>query len=458
MTRKRIAIYGGSFNPPHLGHVQNVRALAASGSFDLVVVVPCGPRPDKEIVNDIAPSHRATMADLAFAGIPGVEVDLFDLENDVFTPNIDLQARYADRGIVHHVVGADLICGDAVCDILDRWKDGERLWATGRFVIVKRADARYDLRAAELPPHHETLDASFAGSSSAVRTLILSHEPFEHLVPAKVAAYIKRYGLYRMSLPSESSRLSLETPSLDVYADAWNGRARRMADAFGPAADPDLTVVLGGDGTMLRAIKALWRRRVPFYGVNYGHVGFLLNEPRDRWFDEGSYRDLVVHRVPLLDVEMEKPGGRKERLLAFNDAYVQNVDQAAWVRVVVDGIVRCERMVADTVLVSSPAGSTAYARAMGAAPMLLGHKGLVLAASAVNEPLGWRPVHLPESVITLEALDPVKRPIIGKIDGRAYGPVARMSVRVSRTASAELAFHSDADLEEKRIAAQFPKR
>lgn len=456
MSQKRIAIYGGSFNPPGVHHEDVVRALAEN--FDEVIVVPCGPRPDKEITNDIAPSHRATMADLAFGGIKNVAVDLFDLENDIFTPNVGLQKRYADRGIIFHVIGSDLIGPSGKCAVRDTWKDGERLWRTSHFVVGRRAG--YQIVQEELPSQYEILEAGISGSSNEIRRRIFDRKSIEGLMSALVVTYVRRYGLYRMSMPSETSRLSLPNPTLEPYYDKRNSQAVALAMRLVERLDisPDLIAVCGGDGTMLRAIKSEWRRRVPFYGINMGHVGFLLNEYDGNPFECDAFTNLVVHRVPLLSVEMEMVDGSTVCALAFNDAYVQNVDQALWIRISTNDTVRIDRMVADTVLVSSPAGSTAYARALGATPMLLDHKGLVIAASAVNEPFGWRPVHLPESTVVFEALHSSKRPAIGKVDGTSYGPVLKMTVRTSRTASAELAFLSETNLNEKRIAMQFPKR
>lgn len=456
MSQKRIAIYGGSFNPPGIHHVEVARALTET--FDEVIVVPCGPRPDKSITNDIAPSHRATMADLAFGGISKVRVDLFDLENDRFTPNVGLQKRYADCGIVYHVIGSDLIGPIGNCAVRDIWQDGECLWATSHFVVVRRSG--HPTEEQHLPSTYEILETGISGSSNEIRKRIFDRKPFEDLMPPRVAAYISRYGLYRMSIPSDVSRLSIDDPIFSYFRDERNERAVSVSKSVTLpwSTNSNLIMVFGGDGTMLRAIKSEWRKRVPFYGVNLGHVGFLLNTYDGNPFTEESFKNLVVHRVPLLSVEMEMLDGKIVHELAFNDAYVQNVDQAVWVKISTNDVVRVRRMVADTVLVSSPAGSTAYARAMGATPMLLEQKGVVLAGSAVNEPLGWHSVHLPESTIVFEALDSEKRPAIGKVDGKSFGPVRKMTIRTSRTAAAELAFLSDADLNEKRIASQFPKR
>ena len=61
----RLALFGGSFNPPGLHHRQIAETLARH--FDEVIVIPCGPRPDKPITNDVEPIHRAALADLTFA-------------------------------------------------------------------------------------------------------------------------------------------------------------------------------------------------------------------------------------------------------------------------------------------------------------------------------------------------------------------------------------------------------
>src|SRR3982751_986338 len=106
---RTIAVYGGTFNPPGLHHRRIVQELRRH--FDHVVVVPCGPRPDKPC--DVEPVFRAAMADLAFRGIDGVEVDLFDLEQATFTRTHELDRRYAHRGELWHVVGSDLITGGA---------------------------------------------------------------------------------------------------------------------------------------------------------------------------------------------------------------------------------------------------------------------------------------------------------------------------------------------------------
>ena len=92
---KKIAIYGGSFNPPRPAHRLMVEMMVRE--FGEVIVVPCGPRPDKLTTNDIDPIHRAAMADMTFGGLPNVRVELFDLENATFTRTHKLNEMFGGR-------------------------------------------------------------------------------------------------------------------------------------------------------------------------------------------------------------------------------------------------------------------------------------------------------------------------------------------------------------------------
>src|SRR5262245_59786312 len=98
----RLALYGGSFNPPGEHHRAAARAVAAQ--VDQVIVIPCGPRPDKPVTHDVPAIHRAAMVDMTFRREPKTQTDLLDLEASQFTPNRELARRFAAEGEVWHVV------------------------------------------------------------------------------------------------------------------------------------------------------------------------------------------------------------------------------------------------------------------------------------------------------------------------------------------------------------------
>ena len=242
-----------------------------------------------------------------------------------------------------------------------------------------------------------------------------------------------------------------------LFFDRDKREAEEVAAALAAFAtdDPVAIAVIGGDGTMLRAIRQHWRDGLPFFGLNTGHLGFLLNDATRLDFWD---RPLRRYKLPLLSVETVAWDGARKEEVAFNDCWVERESgQTAWIEVSVNGVARMTRVVADGMLVSTAAGSTSYARALGASPLPFNADLLTLAGSNVLKPEFWRPAVLPrESVIRLRNLDPAKRPLRGFIDGLAQGPVLEMTARVSATASVELLFAPDYDPVATLAVTQFP--
>ncbi len=463
---KKIAIFGGSFNPPGIHH----RSIAAeiSEHFDEVVIVPCGPRPDKPTTNDVEPIARATMTDMTFRNLDRVRVELFDLEQATFTRTHQLEELFRNGGEVWHVVGTDLTTGgkDGKSFIQKTWEKGEEIWTSLRFAVVAREGFEVDRR--DLPPCHEVFTVSQStGASGMIRERAFKHESISGLVTQEVAGYIERYGLYKGALPSRSTSFFLESPRLLIVTDALNPQAIELMSRFDNykvehAMDgPNCILVIGGDGTMLHAIRKYWRWRLPFLGVNAGHRGFLLNGESELLEGKFPKEHLTVRQSPLLYTEClpAHPGqGGRKKALAFNDAWVERASsQAAWIEVKVNKEIRLSRMIADGILLSTAAGSTAYARAMGATPLLVETPALLLAGSNVMEPPSWKSVLLSlDSTVEFRSLQPEKRPLEGFVDGISQGKIELMQARVSHTAAVELAFCRGHDMAEKIAEIQFP--
>ena len=203
--------------------------------------------------------------------------------------------------------------------------------------------------------------------------------------------------------------------------DASRARAlgAALADLAGPA---DLCLVLGGDGTMLRAIQKHGPGFV-YFGVNCGHLGFLMNDfPGETAEVAAAVRDTVregrwfAQAFPRLRMRADTEQGVVESL-ALNDVYVERQGQTCHLRVTVDGVEVVRKMVADGIVAATPLGSTAYSFSAGgpAAHPLVG--AIHLTAICPHIPRLAPLLLPPSSTIRVEVLDPAERPARAVADG-----------------------------------------
>lgn len=455
---KRTAIFGGSFNPPGLHHRAIAEKLAVA--FDEVRVIPCGPRPDKPGTNSVPPVYRAALADLTFSGIPRVVVDLFDLEQAAFSRNHELQTRFEPHGEVWHVVGADLVSGGArgQSAIQLGWEKGAWLWGHACFAVLTRPG--FALDPADLPPRARVFELAEAGSSTLIREKLMHGADVSGLLTPRAHAYIQRYGLHRAPNPGAWARGSLEGRPFHIQTDSQNPKAKgwltRLPEG-GDMAGADIIAVLGGDGAMLRAIREHWRQRRPFFGINAGHLGFLMNAPGQVFGSPFPPRDVILRQLPMLYLEVEGRDGGVQTAYGFNDAWLErSTSQSAWLEVRVNGIPRIPKLISDGALVATAAGSTAYARSMGASPLLADTPAWLLVGSNVMEPVHWRSALLSvDSTVEMRSLDPERRPVEAFVDGLSLGEAVSLRARISRAAAAEVVFCASHDMAEKIAAIQF---
>ncbi len=455
----RLAIFGGSFNPPGNHHAQIARVLAQH--FDEVRVIPCGPRPDKPVTDSVPPVYRAALADIVFGGLDKVTVDLSDFEQDSFSRNHELQSRFETAYEVWHVVGADLITGGATGQsaIQRTWDRGVELWQSAHFAVMKRPGFDFDVR--DLPPHAQIIEILVEGASTLIRERISRGENVADMLHPHALAYIERYGLYRAPIPANWARGTLEGAKFFLQADANNPKALALSAPFTAlqtsALEADFISVIGGDGAMLHCIRQYWRERLPFFGVNAGNLGFLLNGADQVQAQPFPPTDVIFRQMPMLFLEFDDENGQTRTAYGFNDAWLErSTSQSVWLEVNVNGVRRIPKLIGDGALVSTAAGSTAYARSMGAAPLLADTPAWLLVGSNVLEPAHWRSALLtPDTTVEIRSLAPQKRPVEAFVDGLSMGTVVAMRARLSRAAAAELVFCASHDMAEKIAAIQF---
>jgi NAD kinase len=288
--------------------------------------------------------------------------------------------------------------------------------------------------------------------------MVYGGKPVSGLLTREAARYVERHRLFQPYPARASSRFLLENPRVMFAFDAQNDLAKRLADRYAEraSAEPDLILVVGGDGTMLRAIHDHWHMRVPFLGLNAGHLGFLMNA----WLPgELNGLDLVCHPMPMLRVDAEASDGCITQAHAYSDAWLERTTgQAAWLRLDVDGQTRLKKIVGDGMLVATASGSSGYARAMGAGPVPLKSPVLILAGSNVFQPRFWKQMTLADDVVVqLSNLDQSgKRPVRAFADGHPLGIVREVTIRKSAVAGVELAFTREFDPSVKLLNSLFP--
>lgn len=220
--------------------------------------------------------------------------------------------------------------------------------------------------------------------------------------------------------------------------------------------DADVIVALGGDGHMLETLHAFLEQDKPIYGMNRGTVGFLMNEYRETSLVK---RLSTAEEVKLRPLEMtvHDIDGNATKAVAINEiSLLRQTRQAAKLRIKIDRKVRMPELICDGVLVATPAGSTAYNLSAHGPIVPLDANLLALTPISAFRPRRWRGALLPETVsITIDVLEPRKRPVSAVGDYTEVRDVKRVTVGVSRNESFSLLFDPEHNLEDRILNEQF---
>lgn len=223
-------------------------------------------------------------------------------------------------------------------------------------------------------------------------------------------------------------------------------------------AQADAIVALGGDGFMLQTLRnhmPLIRKGLPVYGMNKGTIGFLMNEfNEDDLIDRVSNAEATTVR-PLKMTVTNKSGIRED--LAFNEVSLyRQTQQAAHIKIRVDGRTRLEHLIADGVLVATPAGSTAYNLSAHGPVVPLGAHILALTPISAFRPRRWRGALLnADATVEFEVLDGQKRPVAASADNQEIRDVERVKIEQDNETSLTLLFDPAHGLDEKILREQF---
>ncbi|GHF25088.1 NAD kinase [Kordiimonas sediminis] len=222
------------------------------------------------------------------------------------------------------------------------------------------------------------------------------------------------------------------------------------------ATEADVIVALGGDGFMLQTLHAYIDRDVPIYGMNRGTIGFLMNDYREDDLIERIKAAEHVRVKPLRMLATTCDGETIEHLAINEVSLLRETRQAAKLRVSVDGKVRLAELSGDGLLVSTPAGSTAYNLSAGG-PIIPMNAGLLaLTPLAAFRPRNWHGALLPHSVtVELTIQEPQKRPVSAVADMHEVRDVRKVIIEEAKDRSLTILFDPEHNLDERIFTEQF---
>jgi NAD+ kinase len=190
--------------------------------------------------------------------------------------------------------------------------------------------------------------------------------------------------------------------------------------------------------------------------MNRGSVGFLMNEYREDGLAErlAEAETSIIHPLRMIarDTTDETYTAHAiNEVSVFRQSY-----QAAKLRILVDGKVRMEELVADGVLVATPAGSTAYNLSANGPILPLKAPLLALTPISAFRPRRWRGALLPDRAdIAIEVLEPAKRPVSAVADHFEFKSVERVEIRMDDSIDLVMLHDPDHSLDERILHEQF---
>ncbi len=232
----------------------------------------------------------------------------------------------------------------------------------------------------------------------------------------------------------------------------------RLATRYGEVAEAeaDAIVALGGDGFMLEVLHRHLERSPPVYGMNFGSVGFLMNDYVE---DDLPARVAEAERAVLhpLVMRVTDAAGETHEALAINEvSLLRQTRQTAKLRLTVDGKVRMEELICDGALVSTPAGSSAYNLSAHGPVVPLNAQVLALTPISAFRPRRWRGALLPHTAqVTFTVLEADKRPVSAVADNFEVRDVCEVRVAETREVDLVMLFDAGRSLEERVLAEQF---
>lgn len=256
-----------------------------------------------------------------------------------------------------------------------------------------------------------------------------------------------------MTINGKFALLASSTPE----AQAAETELRQRYD-FVDAKDAKGVIALGGDGFMLQTLHQMLadHQIKPVFGMNLGTVGFLMNEWRADDLDQRLAKAKTFTVTPLR-MDAVTVDGKKISSPAINEvSLLRETRQTAKLEVEAGNHVVIDELVCDGVIVSTPAGSTAYNLSARGPILPMGSNMLALTPISPFRPRRWRGAILPDKTrIAFRVLEPLKRPVSAVADQLEVRDVATVEVHLDTSLTLSLMFDPEHALDDRITREQF---
>ena len=272
----------------------------------------------------------------------------------------------------------------------------------------------------------------------------------EPVAAAAVSAAVQPF------LTTRPTRIAFAAASTPLATQSQEKLVERYGNV--PLERAEVIVCLGGDGFLLETLHRLLKTgsHTPVYGMNCGSVGFLMNA----YAEDGLGERLSIAQGAILHplrMRAETSDGNIEEALALNEvSLLRQMRQTAKIRISIDGRVRLGELMCDGILLSTPAGSTAYNLSAHGPIVPLSANLLPLTPISAFRPRRWRGALLPSTAaVVFDVLEREKRPVAAVADSTEVRDVVSVSIREDRSVVTTVLFDPGQGLSERIIAEQF---
>ena len=212
----------------------------------------------------------------------------------------------------------------------------------------------------------------------------------------------------------------------------------------------NIIIVIGGDGFMLQTLKKFYKFKIPFYGINSGSYGFLMNKFSFKNTVKNLKKSRMINISPLQMIVKNKYGFTKKSIAINEVSVLRQSRQAASLSIFKGSKAIIKKLVSDGVLISTPAGSTAYNLSVHGPILSLDSKKLSISPISAFRPRRWKGRVVKEnSNILIKNLNVSKRPISAVADNVEVRNAKSILVKTNKKIRFKLLYDKNRSLQKK---------